>query len=628
MKTVRAISVGGTLILAMVPGQAETTVEISEPPITREDRSHWAWQPLLQPLVPRVEHNDQARNQVDLFVLARLEKQGLALAPQADRRTLIRRLYFDLLGLLPTASEVAAFVNDSAPNAYERLVEQLLAKPAHGERWAQHWLDLARFAETDGFEHDKVRPNAWRYRDWVIGALNDDLAYDQFMKHQLAGDEISPEAAIGTGFLIAGQDMPDINLLAERRHMVLNEMTATVGAVFLGMSLECAQCHDHKSDPISQGDFYRLRAFFENGLQFKEQKVRLVSGEITGRVMRETGAELVRTHLSVRGDFRRPGREVSPNVPRIASESAHPFSALKVAKTAHGRRTALAKWMTSGRNPLILRSVVNRLWQHHFNRPLAGTPNDLGRMGDRPTHPLLLDWLAAELPRRGWSLKSIHRLLVTSATYRQVSSRLPGQSRGWQHRLQADPANRLWSRMDRRRLDGESVRDTLLAVSGRLSRHVGGPGTRPPLPKEITSTLLNKQWQPSPSREDHFRRSVYLFARRNLRYPLFDLFDRPAGTSSCARRKTSITAPQSLMVLNSGFSLDTSRALARRAMQNPENPGNTVRELYAILFQRNPSQDEAALAERFLERGTEESVDVLVQLCLALINLNEFFYID
>ena len=605
------------LLFCLALGQAEEPATIVEPPITTADREHWAWHPLGQAAIPRVKATRHLANPVDHFIAEKLEGKNLSLAPEADRRTLIRRLYFDLLGLPPTAEAVVEFETDPRPDAYERLVESLLASPAFGERWAQHWLDLARFAETDGFEHDKVRPNAWRYRDWLISALNADQPYDEFVFHQLAGDEVSPAAALATGFLLAGQDMPDINLAAERRHMVLNEMTTTVGSVFLGLTVGCAQCHDHKSDPISQADFYRLRAFFESGLQFKEQKLAIAGGEVSGRVMRISSGKPVPTRFAVRGDFRRLGQVVKPAVPRIALGLAESSPATS--------RAGLAKWMSGSRNPLFLRSAVNRLWQFHFGQPLAGTPNDIGRNGEKPSHPELLDWLAAELPKRNWSLKSMHRLLLTSATYRQVSR---GAGETWAKRLAADPGNRLHSRMNRRRLDGETLRDALLAVSGQATQRAGGTGVRPPLPKEITSTLLNNQWPVSRDEEDHHRRSVYLFARRNLRYPLFELFDRPDGASSCARRKESTTAPQSLILLNSGFSLTMAKALTKRCQVGAAPAGESIQRMYGLLFQREPSREEVRLASQFLSQPSDGAVEPLAQLALALINLNESLFVD
>ena len=308
---------------------------------------------------------------------------------------------------------------------------------------------------------------------------------------------------------------------------------------------------------------------------------------------------------------------MKPAVPRIALRQA--------GNTPVTSRTGLAKWMSGSRNPLFLRSAVNRLWQFHFGEPLAGTPNDIGRASEKPSHPELLDWLAAELPARDWSLKSMHRLLLTSATYQQVSR---GAGKTWNRRLAADPDNQFYSRMNRRRLDGESLRDTLLAVGGWATQRTGGPGVRPPLPREITGTLLNNQWPVSTNREDHHRRSVYLFARRNLRYPLFDLFDRPDGTASCGRRKESTTAPQSLILLNSGFSLTMAKALAKRCKDGETPVGRSIRRMYGLLFQREPSREELHLAKRFLAEPSDGEVEPLTQFALALINLNEFLFVD
>jgi len=600
------------LLTGLTLGQAGEQQTIAEPPIVSADRDHWAWKPLDQAPIPQVPKNRHLANPIDHFIAARLQPHQLSQAPEADRRTLIRRLHFDLLGLPPSAVEVAAFEADPRPDAYERLLDSLLSSPAYGERWAQHWLDLARFAETDGFEHDKIRPNAWRYRDWLINALNTDLPYDQFVLQQIAGDTLSPTAALATGFLLAGQDMPDINLNAERRHMVLNEMTATVGSVFLGLSIGCAQCHNHKSDPISQADFYRMRAFFEDGLTFSEQELDGKRGK--GRVMANS-SKPVPTRFAVRGDFRRPGPVVQPAVPRIVPgrKTAHPAA----------DRAGLARWMSSPVNPLFPRTIANRLWQFHFSKPLAATPSDLGRTGERPTHPALLDWLATELHQRDWSLKAMHRLLLTSATYRQASR---GEGETWDRRLAADPDNRLYSRMNRHRLDGETLRDTLLTLSEQTTQRAGGPGVRPTLPREITSTLLNNQWPVSKSVEDHHRRSVYLFSRRNLRYPLFELFDRPDGTVSCSRRKESTTAPQSLILLNSEFSLAHATALAKR-LANPDESA-AIRELYSRLFQRQPTERELRLAKQFLTDQEQGDIEPFTQLTLALINLNEFLFVD
>ncbi len=621
---------------------------VKEPPITDRERSHWAFQPLVRPVPPEVKQPVQVRNPIDQFVLRRLEDRGLLLMPEAERRVLIRRLSFDLRGLPPSPAEIAEFEADPGPDSYARLVERLLSSPAYVERWAQHWLDLARFAESDGFEHDKERPDAWRYRDWVIQALNDDVPYDRFVQLQLAGDELQPgdpAAAIATGFLLAGPDMPDLNLQEERRHLVLNEMTSTVGAALLGLGLGCAQCHDHKYDPVSQADFYRMRAFFENTVHPKRD-------EPLGHRVKEPGTASPPTHLMIRGDFRRPGPELEPAVPRIACLEETKSIPTKVAPAAPsaGRRVTLAEWLTQPDHPLALRVIANRLWQHHFGVPLVGTPNDFGFQGSPPTHPELLDWLATELPRQRWSVKSMHRLIVGSATYRQASF---GSGEAWERARRVDPENQLLSRMHRNRLGGEAIRDALLTVSGSLNPEPGGPGVRPPLSEEITITLLKDQWQVSTNVTDHYRRSIYLFARRNLRYPMFDTFDRPDANASCARRHESTTALQSLSLLNSGFSLEMARRLAGVVLADSRRPlTQEVERGYQRALGRAATSAERNAATAFIERQTAElktagrkleslatplpvvpGIDphqgaALVDFCLALFNLNEFIYVD
>ncbi len=520
---------------------------MAETPITPEDRQHWAFRPLERPQPPEVRAAAWVRNPIDRFVLARLEAEGLRPTPEADRVTLARRACFDLTGLPPAPDEVDRLCADTSPGAWRRYVERLLDRPQYGERWAQHWLDLARFAETDGFEHDKLRPEAWRYRDWVIQALNDDLPYDEFVRLQIAGDELRPgdrAAAVATGFALCGADMPDINLQDERRHMVLNELTGAVGAVLLGLQIGCAECHDHKYDPISQADFYRLRAIFAPGVDFKPHRF--------GRVLHESRRDPPMSHLMIRGDFRRPGPEVQPAFPRVANLwNDEPTPAVSGVESS-GRRSSLARWLTRPDHPLTSRVIVNRLWQFHFGRGLVSTPSDFGVMGDTPSHPKLLDWLATELIRENWSLKRLHTLMLTSATYRQASRNpTPGSNHAqrqtvqtnWEQARRVDPENVLLWRMNRLRLEGEAIRDAMLAASDGLSQRRGGIGVMPPLPLELKATLLKNQWQVSQDTEDHRRRSVYLFVRRNLRYPLFEAFDRPDTNASCPRRSRSTTAP-------------------------------------------------------------------------------------
>ncbi len=721
--------------MGFVRGEETIPVEpIVEPEISASDRTHWAFRPLLDSEVPAVRDMAWPVNPVDRFILSRLEAAKLRPMPPADRLTYLRRVTFDLTGLPPTPDEQADFLANSTPDACERLIDRLLASPAYGERWAQHWLDLARFAETDGYEHDLVRPNAWRFRDWVVDALNRDLPYDEFVRLQLAGDLIhpgDPSATVATGWLLCGPDMPDINNQDERRHTVLNEMTSTVGAVFLGLQVGCAQCHDHKYDPLSQADFYRLRACFEAGEIFKdhpiptaaeqaefaarEQERGAASRELeprltglmdaakqrlrdknpdlqpsakellaalteeerrqhqelsrqrdllpklpelpAGRVLREGAPKPCR--LAIRGDFRRLGAELSPGWPRVLRTSA--ASDQGPAPQANPR-LALAHWLTQPENSLACRVIVNRVWQYHFGEGLVRSSSDFGTMGVSPTHPELLDWLAREFPRHGWSLKWLHKLLLISATYQQASR--PDSSEwsaplrddakaAWLEARALDPQNKLLSRMSRLRLEGEAIRDSMLAAAGELSARRGGPGIRPPLPAEMVATLLKNQWPVTPDVTEHRRRSVYLFVRRNLRYPLFEAFDRPDSNASCPRRNQSTIAPQALILLNSEVSLAAARDLCGSLLRHsPNERAGQVTLAYQLTLGRSPQADEMQTALGFLRAETErleatkrpatelavpdhlpagvsaESAAALTEFCLAIFNVNEFIYVD
>jgi hypothetical protein len=629
------------------------------------DRDHWAFKPLARPKQPAVKNAAWVQTPIDRFILAALEKKGLAPLPEADRETLIRRLSFDLLGLPPAPAEIDAFLADDSPDAYERLVERMLGSHHYGERWAQHWLDLARFAETDGFEHDKLRKDAWRYRDWVIDALNADTPYDRFVHLQLAGDELSPgdaAARIATAFCLSGPDMPDINSQDERKHNVLNELTSTVSSALLGLQMGCAQCHDHKYDPIGQHDFYRLRAVFAPSVQVKKN----VSLDVLAEQAGGAKPEVYVSHLMIRGDWQRPGPEVTPDYPRIANpwddrlvDDAKLYA--DRAGKSSGLRTALAVWITRGDHPLTTRVIVNRLWQHHFGEGLSRTPSDFGLMGDPPSHEELLDWLATELVRRNWSLKQLHRLIVTSAVYRQAGRwTAPSWSDEQRRRAAeslaasraADPNNYLLARFPRRRLSGEEVRDAMLSAAGVLNTKDGGPGVMPPIPPELEETLLKGQWEVDADPSEHDRRSVYVFARRNLRYPVFDVFDRPDGNASCARRSRSTTAVQSLLMLNSRASLDLARRLAGRLFRDEQSSDERILLAYRRTLGRPPDEREFQLARSYLNRQqaliAEEGRDAkklalpqplppgvdapqaaaVVDFCLALFNTSEFVYVD
>ncbi len=687
---------------------------------------HWSFTPPKRPPVPTVNEGAWSRNPIDRFILARLERQRQKHAPEADRATLLRRLSFDLTGLPPTLEQQRTFLSDSDPAAYDRLVDRLLASSQYGERWGQHWLDLARFAETDGFEFDQARPDAWRYRDWVVDAFNRDLPYDQFVRLQLAGDELRPDdpwAFIATGFNRCYPDMVDLNDQRLRRQNALDDITETTGLVFLGLTIGCARCHDHKFDPIPQSDFYGLQAFFA-GARFRDDyplasprkrqeylaaraawerqlsnvRSALIDLEAFGREKLAPGApaglndetaaafakpaadrtdievklvfdalkndrriapaawkgildpavfsarqrlsrQLERllneppadppkargidepgpgappTFLLRRGDFTARGPELAPAFPGVlCAGELSPLPRPVASSRSSGRRTALADWLVRPEHPLTARVIVNRIWQNHLGRGLVATASDFGTMGEDPTHPELLDWLATELIGRGWSMKSLHRLIVTSATYRQSSvADRPA--------LAADPDNLLFSRQTCRRLDGEAIRDALLFVSGSLNPVMKGPSVFPELPGEL-SKLSSKGavWPVSPRPADRRRRSLYVFVRRNLRYPFFEVFDRPDTNASCPRRPVTTIAPQALSLLNSNLARESARALAERVAQISPDP-----EVQAarIALGRSPDDAERRMMAAFLSRGGS-----INDLCLALLNTNAFLYVD
>lgn len=465
-------------------------------------------------------------------------------------------------------------------------------------------VGVASFNASSG-KNDKVRRESWRYRDWVIAAFNRDLPYDRFISLQIAADELAPgndREKAATGFLFCAPDMPDINLTGERRHNVLNETTSSVGATFLGLSLACAQCHDHKYDPVSIADFYRLRAFFDNAKLPKKNKSLPHFFSEESRDIREA------SYVKIRGDFRRNGKKLEPAFLRIVSETS---PRIRRAKKSSGRRAALAGWLSDPENPLVARVAVNRVWQHHFGRGLVDSPNDFGKMGERPSHPELLDWLATDFIEHDWSLKHLHRLILTSKTWQQTSLNSGNKSQ-WETRLKLDPDCKYLSRRNRIRLSGEAIRDAMLQMSGKLNLKPGGPGFRPPLPKEVTVTLLKNQWPVTKDIREHNRRSIYLFARRNLRYPLFDVFDRPDGNLSCARRHVSTTAPQSLMLLNSEFSNQCAKDLATRMKD----------QAFQIVLGRPATREESELAQRFIKNEGREA------FALAMFNLSEFVFLD
>jgi hypothetical protein len=633
--------------------------------------THWSLRPRACPEVPRfADPADRAwcRTPLDAFVLDRLLKAGLRPAPEADRRTLIRRLSFDLVGLPPSPEEIDAFVSDRAPDAYERLVDRLLASPHHGERWGRHWLDVVRYAETDGFEYNRYRPGAWRYRDYVIRSFNEDKPFDRFVTEQLAGDEIdpqSPEMQVAVGFHRLGPVRRNAGnaLVAFSRQEVLNEMTDSLGAVFLGLTMGCARCHDHKFDAVPQADYYRLQAYLaathEQDLvlaapaeeaawkarndrlmkEIKEVKLSLAGkqGEEKQRIevrqrelerslppplptistVRHDVKTMTPVHVLKRGDFEQKGQRVGPRPP----SALVPSDLAELPSDAQSPRTALARWVVGPENPLTARVIVNRVWQHHFGTGLVATPNDFGVNGTRPSHPELLDYLADEFVAGGWHLKSLHRAIVLSATYRQASVIPQSAIRSPQS---MDPEDRLLWRFPRRRLSAEEVRDAMLSASGALNRRAGGPSVVLPVEPDLVRLLYDPaQWVATPNEREHDRRSVYLFAKRNLRLPFAEAFDQPDAQTSCPRREQSTHALQALELLNGATSNRLAAVFARRL----ENEAGTdrdgiIRLAFLLAAGREPTARERELSRKFLETQS------LREFALAVFNLNAFLYVD
>ncbi len=651
--------------------------------ITDEDRQWWAYQPVpAEVKVPAVESKDERlqrwpRNEVDAFILQRLLAAGLEPAAEAPREVLARRLYLDVTGLPPSAEQARAFIDDTAPDAWERLVDTLLASPHYGERWARHWLDLVRYADSDGYKADDYRPDAWRYRDYVIAAFNADKPYDRFILEQLAGDELfpdNPEALIATGYLRCGIYEYNNRDAAGQWAAMLDDITDTTSDVFLGMGLQCARCHDHKFDPLLQRDYYRMQAFFAP-LHMPEKSVAATAAERaawqqkqdaweqatasiraqieaiekpyreraradatskfppeTQAIMNKPAAERTpaerpvfelawrqvtyewdRLETKIRGsdkekwvalrkelaafDHLKPAplpsamlaRDMSAAAPEVfipggakAGAVAPGFPVILDASAAAvdakpestGRRAALAKWIASPANPLTARVMVNRVWQQHFGRGLSSTSSDFGTLGDKPSHPELLDWLARRFMNDGWSVKRLHRLILTSAAWRQG-----GAGPGAEHARQADPENRLLWRWNTRRMDSEQIRDAIFAASGELDLTPGGPGSDAAKP----------------------RRSVYVRVLRNVRDPLADAFDAPQHFNSMPLRDTTTTATQSLFMANGRFLLERAEAMARHLIREHAGDRALVEAAWRATAGKLPATDELEESLAFLQ---------------------------
>jgi hypothetical protein len=738
----------GTLVAVLASiGSADDFFTFS-----KAERNHWAFQPVMRPQVPAnlSETVSTTQNEIDAFIVAALQAHPTTLSPASDRLTLLRRLTLDLIGMPPTPAQASEFLADDSPDAYERLVDRLLANPHYGEAWGRMWLDVVRFAETSGFNADPARPLAYKYRDYVIRAFNRDLSYDRFLQEQLAGDELFPddvEALAATGYCRMWADESNASNIHLARQLALNDLTGNLGAAVLGLSIGCAQCHDHKFDPLLQKDFYRLQAFFsgivledqmpigsheqlsnyhrqcqqwlietselrhelqdverearikvmgdrrmkfpgdvlaaidclpeerttmQRQLAFwSERQMEIKNDDLTKHLTDEDKVrrdELIKrlaeakqnqpkppldaslmavaelssvppkTHLLAGGSYDKPLEEVQPHFPAIlrTNETKNPPTFIPPSERSSGRRSELARWLTTKDHPLTHRVWVNRIWQGHFGRGLVENANDFGVVTPRPTHPELLDWLTSDFVANGFSTKLFHRLIVSSATYRQRGPSAPA----------ANSSVASYSFFPRRRLSSERIRDAWLAASGTLNDTMFGPGVRPELPPNFGGAANWKVSEPP----DRSRRSVYIYAKRNLPYPLMAAFDFPDMHESCGCRTTTTIAPQALMLLNSELIVNAARQMARRN-QDEANSMNHVAKVglaWQIAFGRNPTAHETEQALKFM--ATQQQViadadvtrtgedngrikesdadEAFVDFCHAILNANEFLFVD
>jgi mono/diheme cytochrome c family protein len=591
-------------------GEAVAFVRHAGFTISDADRARWAYSSLGRPTVPAAEAGqDAAIGAIDAFLGARMAAVGITPNPPATPREQVRRAWFDAVGLPPPLGEVEAFERDPSDAAWEAMVDRLLAMPAFGERQARHWLDVVRYAQTNGYERDDEKPYAWRYRDWVIDAINDDMPYDRFVREQIAGDLLEPRsdsAVIASGFWHLGlwDDEPDDLRLA--RYDELDDALSTIGQAFLGTTLGCARCHDHKFDPVSQADYYGLVGLIRGVRRYERALLPpkpdaamflpIAGGEEWALSARESDGPAEPCHLLIRGNPATPGAAVTPGLPEIFRNAAG------LSPEFEGR-LALAEWIASPTNPLTARVAANRVWQHLFGRGLVPTPNDFGAAGVPVTHPELLDWLAVELIDRGWSLKSLHRVIMRSRAYR-MSSRADRQEC-----LAADEPNILLWRQNRRRLEAEAIRDAFLDVAGSINPATGGRGFF----MDVGPDSLAGQsrpglgWEISPPREQE-RRSIYGFVKRTLLVPELESLDYTNTTSSVAERSVTTVAPQALLMVNGDFARGRAAVLAGKVAAEATGEGGGVddetfvRRLFERSLSRRPSSEEAAVAQRYLDR--------------------------
>jgi hypothetical protein len=703
----------------------------------------WSYQPVRSQEPPTVKAKKWVRTPIDAFVLAKLEQKGLSPSPDAGRAAFIRRASLDTLGVIPTPEAVKAFLSDRSPDAYEKLVDGLLASPHHGERLARHWLDLARYADSSGFQNDKTRPNMFRYRDYVIDSFNQDKPYDQFIKEQLAGDELAPDNKqdlVATGFLAGYPDNYNSRDLVQRKYQITTDITDTVGQVFLAQTVGCARCHDHKFDKISQKEYFQLQSFFANtsevndipadkgpqeieyeaaqakyreavkdiraqqkaileplraaALQFHKERYLTDSREAIfkpedqwtaldrwvnhrlanvsseddyvsylryvgenkedpnytaengerwekyqklteqlkqfDKLKPERGSNKISamtelghpdappTHRLFGGSDDRPLEEVQPGFPAALANGAQPN--IVATATTSGRRTALADWIASPTNPLTARVYVNRVWSWYFGTGIVRSVSDFGRAGDKPTHPELLDYLAAHFVAEGWSTRKLEREILLSGVYRQSSDYRDDA-------YKADPENKLLGTFPRRRLDAEEIRDSLLLASGNLSEIIGGPSVFPPVPKGLKAGGL---WQVSKNKDDWNRRSLYIFSRRSVAYPMLDTFDMASMQQVHSKRSVTTTPLQALTLYNSDLVFQWSQTLAGRVLREAgRDESAQIERLYQILFARDPDKFEKATLRGFLdthqkviaEKATDGKLSIALPVGLQAVSL-------
>ena len=603
----------------------------------RGGRDWWSLQPVVRPAVPRL-----AKHPVDAFIAAKLAKESMVSAVRADRRTLVRRAYFDLTGLPPTPEQVEQFIRDPAPDAWPRLIDRLLASPRHGEHWARYWLDLVRFAETDGYERDKLKPNIWRYRDWVINAFNSDMPYTQFVAEQLAGDEVpnrTEQSVVATGMIRAGTWNDEPNDPNDYLYTRLEDMVHTTTSAFLGLTVKCARCHEHKFDPIPQNDYYRIASFFWAGHMGQANQggptTKALGYEAYGWTDKSSNSPPIR--LLLNGERHKPGPEIAPGFLSAVNALDKPLAPPPPGSKTTQRRLQFARWITNEQNPLTARVMVNRLWLQHFGQGLVRSPNNFGFKGELPTHPGLLDWLASEFMRPtvdagpAWTLKRIHKLIMTSSTYRQRSVH-PHETQY----SQRDFLNRNLWKFNRRRISSESLRDAMLAVGGRLNMRMGGPSFYPGMSAEALEGLSRKagDWKSSPA-DERSRRSIYMMTKRSRLLPLMTTFDFSDTTASCGQRDVTTVAPQALALLNNQFTHAQSEALAKRLAGHAAGTVEQVKLAWQLAFGRNPSDGELGQAENHLHEQRQHFDGrnnpghlALASLCHVLLNCNEFIYVD